>query len=241
MNEEEKKQLDEAMKKIYGSNKSVNKKKVEEELANIGKEVEGTKEEVTEVKEEMEKVGKTIQEIRGEAKSPPMEKAINASHLISPPTTAKEAVKGECFTVSVNPHVKDKVTISKIMWSVVIALLPAVIAGVYFFKLRALLIILVSIITAVATEFIIFKLAKKEIPKLDGSAVITGLLLGLILPPTVPLWLPILGVVFAIGIGKQIFGGLGHNIFNPALVGRVFLVASFPVLMTRWILPDGIT
>ncbi len=154
----------------------------------------------------------------------------------------KEAEKpaADTLTVSSNPHIKDSLNISSIMWTVVLALLPAVVAGVYFFKLKALGIIITSILSATLTELIIFKLTKKPL-HIDGSAVLTGLLLALILPPTVPLWLPALGAAFAISIGKQIFGGLGHNIFNPALAGRAFLVASFPALMTRWILPDGVT
>jgi electron transport complex protein RnfD len=104
-----------------------------------------------------------------------------------------------------------------------------------------LFIILFSVLSAVLTEGIIQKFLKKPLTILDGSAVITGLLLGLILPPTVPIWIPISGAVFAIAIGKHVFGGLGFNIFNPALVGRAFLVASWPLLMTKWISPDGIT
>lgn len=145
------------------------------------------------------------------------------------------------LTVSANPHVKDKDNVNKIMWYVVLALLPAAIAGVYLFGINALLIILLSVSSAVVTELIIQKLSRKEITIKDGSAVLTGLLLALILSPLVPWWIPVLGAIFAIAIGKQIFGGLGHNIFNPALAGRAFLVASWPALMTIWLIPDGVT
>jgi len=101
-------------------------------------------------------------------------------------------------------------------------------------------IMIISISSAVLTEALLARLMRKEVAVYDGSAFITGLLLALTLPPTVPLWIPLVGAAFAIGIGKMAFGGLGANIFNPALVGRSFLVASWPVLMTTWAL-DGIT
>jgi len=145
------------------------------------------------------------------------------------------------LTVSANPHIKSKNSVNKIMWHVILALMPAVIAGIYFFKVKALIIIILSIISAVLTEFIIQKLTGKKITIKDGSAVLTGLLLALILSPLVPWWIAVIGGIFAIAIGKMIFGGLGHNIFNPALVGRAFLVASWPALMTRWLLVDGTT
>jgi len=145
------------------------------------------------------------------------------------------------LTISTNPHIKDKDNVNKIMWCVILALMPAALAGIYFFKLRALWVILLSVSAAVLTELLIQKLAKKPITINDGSAVLTGLLLALTLSPLVPPWLPIIGSVFAIAIAKQIFGGLGHNIFNPALAGRAFLVASWPALMTMWLLPDGVT
>lgn len=145
------------------------------------------------------------------------------------------------LTVSSNPHIKDKDNVNKIMWYVILALLPASITGVYLFKVNALLIIVLSVVSAVLTELIIQKLTKKPVTVKDGSAVLTGLLLALTLSPLVPWWIPVFGAIFAIAIGKQIFGGLGHNIFNPALAGRAFLVASWPALMTRWLLPDGVT
>lgn len=146
----------------------------------------------------------------------------------------------EQFVVTSSPHVRDVTTVSQIMWSVVMALIPAALAAVYFFKFQAFAIILVSILGAVVTEYIFLKVRGKAITIKDGSAVITGLLLALTLPPSVPLWLVLIGSVVAIGLGKQVFGGLGYNPFNPALVGRAFLVAAYPVLMTTWTL-DGET
>ena len=144
------------------------------------------------------------------------------------------------IVVSSSPHVRDETTVSQIMWSVVLALVPAVIAALYFFKFQAFLIIVVSVFGSVLTEYIFQKARGKKITISDGSAVITGILLALTLPPTIPLWLVLLGSAVAIGLGKQIFGGLGYNPFNPALVGRAFLLAAYPVMMTNWML-DGAT
>lgn len=138
--------------------------------------------------------------------------------------------------VSPSPHVKDTVSVRGIMYSVVIALIPASAFGVYLFGLHALSVIIVSIFSAVVAEFIALKLMGKPYT-MDGSAIVTGLILALCLPPTVPIWMPIVGAVIGVAIGKCAFGGLGHNIFNPALVGRVFLMVSWPALMTRWVSP----
>jgi electron transport complex protein RnfD len=128
------------------------------------------------------------------------------------------------------------------MLDVIIALLPATAASVYFFGMRALAITLVSVAAAVAAEAAIQKIRNKPVTINDGSAVITGLLLALTLSPAMPLWMVVVGAVVAIGIGKQVYGGLGSNPFNPALVGRAFLVVTFPVHMTTWIDPiDGVT
>ncbi|MDD5130528.1 MAG: RnfABCDGE type electron transport complex subunit D [Candidatus Omnitrophica bacterium] len=138
------------------------------------------------------------------------------------------------FTVSGSPHIHKPESVSRIMWTVVISLIPAGIAGVIIFGLDALWVTLVAVAAAVLTELTFGILTKKKITILDGSAVITGILLAFNLPPQVPLWLPIVGAVFSIAIGKQVFGGLGQNIFNPALVGRVFLMASWPKYMTTF-------
>ena len=144
------------------------------------------------------------------------------------------------LTVTPNPHIKDSTSVDEIMWTVVYALIPAVLAATYFFGFRALLVVAVSILGAVLTEYVFLKIRKKEMVINDGSAVLTGLLLALTLPPSIPLWTAFLGSVVAIGLGKQVFGGLGYNVFNPALIGRAFLTASYPVLMTTWTV-DGVS
>jgi electron transport complex protein RnfD len=146
--------------------------------------------------------------------------------------------------VNTSPHLHKKESVSRIMWIVVFSLIPAGIAGVYIFGLGALQAIILGIAAAVVTEIVLQLATKKKITVFDGSAVLTGLLLAYNLPPNVPFWLPIIGSVFSIAIGKQIFGGLGQNIFNPALVGRVFLMASWPKYMTTFSKPlnyDAIT
>lgn len=142
--------------------------------------------------------------------------------------------------VSTSPHVRDETTVKEIMWSVVLALVPAVIAAVYFFNFYALIIIITSVTGCVLTEYLFQKARGKQITVDDGSAVITGILLALTLPPTSPLWMVLVGSVVSIGLGKQVFGGLGHNPFNPALVGRAFLMAAYSTQMTTWVL-DGKT
>jgi len=123
------------------------------------------------------------------------------------------------------------------MLDVVIALIPATIAAVVFFRWNAVLIILASVLSAVVTEALIQKLMKREITIGDWSAVITGMLLAFNLPPSVPLWIPIIGSAFAIAVVKQLFGGLGHNFMNPALAARAVLLTSWPVRMTAWTAP----
>ena len=144
--------------------------------------------------------------------------------------------------VSPSPHVRDTDTTEKIMFAVLIGLLPVVAAAIYFFRWPAVRILLFSSAAAVATEAIWQRLRGQPIRIGDGSALITGLLLGLSVPPTLPSWMVGVGSAFAIAIGKQVFGGLGHNPFNPALVGRAFLTASFGRAMTTWTAPlDGVT
>lgn len=139
------------------------------------------------------------------------------------------------LTVSPPPHIHSGVTTRKIMYAVTLSLLPAGIAGVYIFGLSSLKVIIISVVSCVLSELIFLTLRNKD-PKiaLDGSAILTGLLLAYNLPPQTPFWLPVVGGVVSIVLGKQIFGGLGHNIFNPALVGRAFLQISWPVYMTTW-------
>jgi len=139
--------------------------------------------------------------------------------------------------VNSSPHIHNKESVRSIMWLVVLSLIPSGVAGVFIFGPCALWTVLLGVLSAVLAEAVIQALTRKKISVLDGSAFLTGLLLAYNLPPQVPFWLPIVGAVFSIAIGKQIFGGLGQNIFNPALVGRVFLMASWPKYMTTFIAP----
>jgi electron transport complex protein RnfD len=142
------------------------------------------------------------------------------------------------FILQSSPHFRDKDSVPKIMFAVIASLVPPVCASLYFFRLRALLLLLTCVVACLATEAIFLWLRKKPLhPLLDGSAIITGLLLALTLPPSLSLEMAVIGSVIAIAIGKQVFGGLGYNIFNPALVGRAFLQTAFPVAMTTWIPP----
>ena len=144
------------------------------------------------------------------------------------------------LTISSSPHIRSKVTSGNIMLMVVIALLPASAFGVYNFGVPALLMLISTTAAAVLTEFIYEKLMHKKVTVGDFSAVVTGLLLGLNMPPTAPLWMGALGSVFGILIVKQLFGGLGQNFMNPALGARCFLLLSFTGPMTSFVY-DGIT
>lgn len=142
--------------------------------------------------------------------------------------------------VSSSPHVRDKATSSYIMLMVVIALLPASAFGVYNFGLSALVLILVTVAACVLTEYGYEKLMHRKVTIGDFSAVVTGLLLALNLPPTLPWWIAVIGAVFAILVVKQLFGGLGQNFMNPALGARCFLLISFTSRMTSFVY-DGVT
>ncbi|MFQ5454835.1 MAG: RnfABCDGE type electron transport complex subunit D [Nitrospirota bacterium] len=142
--------------------------------------------------------------------------------------------------VSPWPHIKSDVTIPKLMYGVIIALLPAALVSIYFFGISALQVILVCIIVSIVTEGVFQKIIGEDITINDGSAALTGLLLGMNLPPGAPWWLSLVGSVIAIAIGKHVYGGLGHNPFNPAIVARVFLLISFPLQMTTWQRPHPI-
>lgn len=128
------------------------------------------------------------------------------------------------------PHLAERDSTPRIMWTVNLTLVPVVAAAIYYFGPSAVLVLLASLAGCLATEWVF----KGRTALADGSAVITGLLLGLTLPPGIPMWMAFVGGVFAIGIGKMLFGGLGQNIFNPALLGRAFLQAAFPVALTTW-------
>ena len=139
------------------------------------------------------------------------------------------------LTISPSPHIHQESSVSKIMQSVIIALIPALIWSFFVFGLPAVLTTLVSVIACVGFEWLIKKYLLKVNPSVsDGSAVLTGILLAMNLPASLPLWIVIIGALIAIGVAKMSFGGLGNNPFNPALVGRVFLLISFPVQMTTW-------
>lgn len=139
--------------------------------------------------------------------------------------------------VSVSPHIKSSENVPKIMLSVIAALIPAVAFSVYQFGLYTLMLYIVSIATCCVTEWGFIKLRKKPFTLGDFSAVVTGLLLVMVLPPGFPVYGVVLGGFISIVIGKQIFGGLGYNIFNPALIGRAFLAATYPVFISQYTAP----
>ena len=139
---------------------------------------------------------------------------------------------GEMYNVSSNPHVRDKMTTSRIMQLVVLALLPTTLFGIWNFGFRAFLVVLVTVASSVFFEWLYDRLMHKKNTVTDFSAAVTGLLLALNMPPQIPLWMPVLGSAFAIIVVKQLFGGLGQNFMNPALAARCFLMISFTGKMT---------
>ena len=144
----------------------------------------------------------------------------------------------QLFTVSGSPHVHNNQSVQKIMWGVVIALVPALLVSLWYFGLGALITTAIAVLTCVIVEFAITRYMLKEPLSIrDGSAVVTGILLAFNVPSSVPWWQLVIGSIVAIGVAKMSFGGLGRNPFNPALVGRVFMLISFPVDMTSWPLP----
>jgi electron transport complex protein RnfD len=138
------------------------------------------------------------------------------------------------FVVSGTPHVRSKESIQSIMRDVIIALVPASVMGIYYFGVRALILMVAAIVSAVFFEWLYEKLLKKPVTISDLSAVVTGLLLAMNMPASAPVWVAIVGSAFAIIFAKQLFGGLGQNFINPALAGRAFLLASYPTEMTSW-------
>ena len=144
--------------------------------------------------------------------------------------------------VSPGPHVSTKRNTTMVMLCVIIALLPLAVYGVILFGIPALVTILVSVATAVLAEWVFQIATKQKVRIKDLSAVVTGLMLALVLPPTLPVWMTVLGAIFAIVVAKGFFGGIGANVFTPALTGRAFLFTSFPVAMGTWIRPfDGLS
>ena len=140
--------------------------------------------------------------------------------------------------ISASPHIHSDRTSKKVMYDVLYALIPAFLVSIYVFGISALVLTSVAVISCLLFEYLIQKyLLKTEITVTDGSALITGILLAFNLPSNLPIWMIIVGALIAIGVAKLSFGGLGYNIFNPALVGRVFLLICFPVQMTSWPTP----
>ncbi len=144
------------------------------------------------------------------------------------------------FNVSSSPHARDQVTTQNIMLDVAIAMIPASAYGVYQFGLKAALILLVSVLSCVLSEYLFESLMGKPVTVSDGSALVTGMILGLNMPPAIPLWIPFLGGVFAVIVVKQLYGGLGQNFMNPALAARCFLLISFAGKMTTFTYHDAV-
>ena len=145
------------------------------------------------------------------------------------------------LTVTSSPHIRGDFRTSKLMLDVVIALIPTLIVGTYVLGLRALLVTLISVAAAVATEVVYNLVTKKRNTAIDGSSMVTGLLFALTLPVSVPLWLTAAGSAFAILAVKLLCGGLGQNIFNPALLARALVMLLFPALLTNYAAPDGVS
>ena len=198
--------------------------KPDDKKASEEKEVKKPVKEASGEKEEKPKAEKPAAKKEEVKKKPPPKKKPKSAVV----------VPAEQYLVTSSPHIFSKDSVSKIMWTVNICLLFAIIPAVIFFGPRVLMVIISSLIGAMGSEFLWQHINKQPIKLKDGSAFMTGLLLAYNLPPAVPWWIPFLGSAFAIIIAKQLFGGLGNNIFNPALIGRAFLLASWPVLMTTW-------
>jgi electron transport complex protein RnfD len=144
------------------------------------------------------------------------------------------------ITVSSGPHISRDLSTRGVMIDVIIGLVPAMLAAGYYFRLHALMLVATCVIASVVTEWLCNLIRKKPNSLDDFSAVVTGIILAFSLPPAFPLWAAVIGSVFAIAIGKMVFGGLGANIFNPAMAGRAFLTASFGMMMTTWAVPATI-
>lgn len=142
--------------------------------------------------------------------------------------------------VSSSPHIRDHSNTQRIMLDVIIALIPTLLASIYFFGLRSLVVISCTVICCVITEYLSRRLMKRYNSVYDLSAVITGLLLAMSFPPTIPLWICVIGAVVAIGVVKQMFGGIGNNFVNPAIAARIVLMVSFPAQMNKWTMLSSI-
>jgi len=144
------------------------------------------------------------------------------------------------ITVSSGPHISQDLSTRSVMLDVIIGLVPAMLAAGYLFRLHALMLVATCVISSMVTELLCNLIRKKPNSLDDFSAVVTGIILAFSLPPAFPVWAAVIGSVFAVAIGKMVFGGLGANIFNPAMVGRAFLTASFGMMMTTWAVPATI-
>jgi len=169
-----------------------------------------------------------------EAKKAPPKKAPPKKAAAVPEAPAHKLV------ISSSPHFQTTENIPRIMYTVITALIPAMAVSIYMFGPRALLLMLVCVVVCLVSEYAMQKIRKKSLRVHDGSAAITGILLALMLPPGFPIYGAVLGSLFSIVVGKMLFGGLGYNIFNPALIGRAFLQATYPVLITTWVDPGAV-
>jgi len=151
-----------------------------------------------------------------------------------PDPRSKLAKPERMLILNSSPHLHTTKSVNKIMWSVIIALIPAMAMSFYYFGIRTAWMILTCVVASLIAEIVMNFMKREKITIFDGSAIITGILLALTLPPSFRLSSAALGAIVAISLGKHIFGGLGYNIFNPALLGRAFLQASFPVAITTW-------
>ena len=159
--------------------------------------------------------------------------AINQQETKAPEVAAASGI----WKVSVSPHVKSDESVAKIMWTVVACLVPPLVLSVFIFGIQTLIITAISVASCAGVEYVTQKALGRKVTIGDGSAVITGMLLAFVIPPGVNYLLPVLGAVMAIYIGKHLLGGIGYNLFNPALLARAFLMATFPVAMTSAWLP----
>ncbi len=143
------------------------------------------------------------------------------------------------LVVTVSPHIRSEESTARIMWTVTLSLLPAFAMALYYFGPRALFVTALSVVGCLFSEWLIEKMAGREITLSDGSAFLTGVLLGMNLPSSVPFYIPLVSSFVAVAITKQLFGGLGYNIFNPALIGRAFALITWPRAMTTWFTPTA--
>ncbi|MDM7322761.1 MAG: RnfABCDGE type electron transport complex subunit D, partial [Gammaproteobacteria bacterium] len=146
------------------------------------------------------------------------------------------------FKTTTSPHITPNSEVSRLMRQVLLALVPGTLAAIWFFGWGVLINILLAVAAGLAAEALMLALRRRPLRPflLDGSVIVTAWLLAVCLPPLAPWWLPVVGIVFAVVVAKHLYGGLGYNLFNPAMVGYVILLISFPREMNQWILPHGV-